>query len=260
MKNFPHTGRAVIVLGDHDTGQRAQMLADKAAEHGAEIAEVHTFDRGQPGTRDDLTQIDTVVAALTRALATRCDIWVPFWREDLAREEHVRRLSLVLQRHGLNLVLGHNLWSCPRDGGFNDIDVALRREVRAVDDLDHAALAAAALPTLNDEIAQALQRAPSRPARPATRHTGDSTSEVLDLIEADFGPCPPLPATTAPWPQRRPDLKRFAGWLVHECGLTQTDAAKLLNASGHRTAHGRPWQRSSVSALVNGRYDRRTAA
>lgn len=37
-----------------------------------------------------------------------------------------------------------------------------------------------------------------------------------------------------------------------ECGMTQTDAAKFLNASGHRTAHGRVWQRASVSALVNG--------
>lgn len=203
MKNSPHTDNAVVVLGDHNTGNRAEMLARKAAEHGATIAEVHTFDPGQPAGRDDLTQIEPVVHALTRALATGNDIWVPFWREDLAREEHLRRISLVLQRHGLNLLLGQDMWPFPRDGGISDIDVALRREVRAVDDLDHAALAAAALPTLSDEIAYSLCSAANRPVPPAD-HTDDRVSELLDLIEADFGPCPPLPATTAPWPRRRP--------------------------------------------------------
>ena len=210
-------------------------------------------------TRMAENDVEAVVAALSRALALRADIWVPFPREDLSREEHVRRLSLVLQRHGLNLVLGPNLWPCPLSGGINEIDFALRREVRAVDDLDHAAVAAAALPTLSDEIEQALQTGQDGPASPPLQN-GEGTSAVLKLIEADFGPYPPLPATTAKWPQRRPALKRFAGWLVHDCGLTQTEAAKLLNTTGHRTAHGRLWQRSSVSALVNGRYDRRTAA
>ncbi len=189
---------------------------------------------------------------------------MPFWREDLGREEHVRRLSLVLQRHGLNLLLGPNLWPCPREGGINEVDLALRREVRAVDDLDHAALAATALSTLSDEIEQALHAAEgaptSQPAEQPDEQPDEQVSKVLELIEADFGPCPPLPATTAAWPQRRSALKRFAGWLVDECGLTQTDAAKLLNASGHRTQQGRLWKRSSVSALVNGRYDRRSAA
>ena len=260
MTSFPYAGRAVIVLGDEDTGQRVEMLAGKAAEHSASIAEVHTFEAGVPSSQDDLGQVDAVVAALSRALAMRTDIWVPFPHEDLRREEHIRRLSLVLQRHGLNLVLGPNLGPCPLAGGIHEIDVALRREVRAVDDLDHAAIAAAGLRTLSDEVEQALQSGQGRAALPPTQRSGEQPGDVLELIKADFGPYPELPATTAQWSQRRPALKLFAGWLVHECGLTQTEAAKLLNTTGHRTAQGRLWQRSSVSALVNGRYDRRSAA
>ena len=62
--------------------------------------EVYTFDPGQARTRDGLTDVEAVVAALSRALALRADICVPFPREDLSCEEHVRRLSLLLQRHG----------------------------------------------------------------------------------------------------------------------------------------------------------------
>ncbi|MGB0962478.1 MAG: hypothetical protein ACPGVY_07235 [Mycobacterium sp.] len=260
MASFPYAGRAVIVLGDHDTGQSVAMLATKAAEHGASIAEVHTFDSGEAVSHDDLGQVDAVVSALSRALAIRAHIWVPFSHMDLGREEHVRRLSLVLQRHGLNLVLGPNLWSCPLAGGINEIDAALRREVRAVDDLDHTAIAAAGLHTLSNEVEQALYPGQSPADSPPAQHSGEQQRDVLELIKADFGPHPELPAITAQWSQRRPALKRFAGWLVHECGLTQAEAAHLLNTAGHRTAQGRLWQRSSVSALVNGRYDRRSAA
>ncbi|MCH9669005.1 MAG: hypothetical protein K0U76_08915 [Actinomycetia bacterium] len=256
-----HTARRVIVLGDQDTGgQRTDMLVGKAAEQRASIAEVHTFEPGEPSSHDDLAEVGAVVTALSRALTLRADIWVPFWREDLGREEHLRRLSLVLHRHGLNLLLGQTLWPYPREGGLNEVDAALRREVRAVDDLDHAALATAALPTLHDDIARALHTGNTEPAGATAQPCGESTAEVINSIEADFGPAPPLPSTTAAWPQRRRALKRFAGWLVTECGLTQTDTAKLLNATGHRTARGRLWQRSTVSALVNDRYDRRSAA
>lgn len=46
-----------------------------------------------------------VVAALGRAIVGRMDVWVPFPGPDFIREQHLRRLSLVLQRHGLNLRL-----------------------------------------------------------------------------------------------------------------------------------------------------------
>ncbi len=56
MPTHRHTSRAVIVLGDHNTGgQRTDLLVGKAAEHQAAIAEVHTFDLGQPSRHDDLT-------------------------------------------------------------------------------------------------------------------------------------------------------------------------------------------------------------
>lgn len=133
---------AVVVLGDHETGRRADILAEKAAEHGAVITEIHTFDPGQAGSHDDLGQVDMVVTALTRAICLKANMWIPFPMQDLGREQHVRRLSLVLQRHGLNLVMGQGLWPCPITGGMNEADFALRREVQAVDDLDRAALAA----------------------------------------------------------------------------------------------------------------------
>ena len=259
MESFSHTGRGVIVLGDHFTGEGIDMLRATAAEHRVTIAEMYTFNPREAFEQKDLTQVRAVVTALGQALALRADIWVPCPREDLRREEHIRRVSLVLQRHGLNLVTGQKLWPCALKGGINEIDYALRREVQVVDDLDRAVLAAAALPNLSEEIEQALHTGQDAPVSPPAQHTGEGTSQALEDIEADFRPYPPLPAATATWSQRRPALKRFAGWLVDECGLTQTDVAKLLNTTGHRTARGRPWQRSSLSALINGRHARTTA-
>ena len=91
----------------------------------------------------DLAEVEAVVAALSRAIGTRTDVWVPFPLQDLCREQHMRRLGLVLQRHGLNLLMGRELAPCSVDGGYNEIDMALRAEVRAVDSLDHAAMATA---------------------------------------------------------------------------------------------------------------------
>ena len=181
--------------------------------------------------------------------------------EDLGREQHVRRLSLVLQRHGLNLLMGQGLWPCPTTGGMNEADFALRREVQAVDDLDDAALAAVGFQTLGKEIELALAGAcTAQPMELPAHQTMEQLSEVLDQLELECGPRPVLPAATAAWPERQPALKCYATWLVSCCGLTQTDAAKFINASGHRTPQGRIWQQATVSALINGRYDRGAAA
>ena len=40
--------------------------------------------------------------------------------------------------------MGPHLFECPAEGGYNAIDMALRHEVRTVDALDHAVMAAAA--------------------------------------------------------------------------------------------------------------------
>ena len=193
MTSSTPTGFGVIVLGDHDTGRRADMLADKAAEHGAVITEIRTFDPGQAGSHDDLAEVDAVVTALSRAICTKTDIWVPFPMPDLSREQHVRRLSLVLQRHGLNLLMGPGLWPCPTTGGMSEADFALRREVQAVDDLDHAALAAAGFQTLGKEIEVALAEAgTAQPtALPAYAHRPmEQLSKVLDQLELECGPRP----------------------------------------------------------------------
>lgn len=245
---------SVIVLGDRDTGERVEMLASKAAEHGVGIAATHTYEAGQPGKHNDLAEIEAVMAALSQAIRTRANIWLPF-PYDLLPEQHQRRLSLVLQRHGLNLLFGRDLWPAPVDGGYSDIDSALRGEVRAVDELDRVVLAAAGVQTLTDEIEAALQTPELPVGKPATQW-----SDVLQQLEVQYGPHPGMPSARGAWGDRRPGLERFAVWLVHRCGMTRAQAAEFLSAFGHRTQSGRKWQRSTVSALVNGRHDRRTAA
>ena len=162
-----NTSYAVIVLGDHGTLE-VDDLAVKAAEQGAVIAESYSFEPGEPASTDDLTEVDVVVSALSRAIATRTDIWVPFPIADFGREEHLRRVSLVLQRHGVNMLVGRDLEPCSTDGGFNPIDYALRMEVRAVDGLDFAAIAGAGVNTLGAEIERAL--AEDRPADEPVDH------------------------------------------------------------------------------------------
>lgn len=151
-----HTSHAVLVIGDTDTAERLDMLTDKAAERGAVIAETFAFEPGEAMAHDDLTQVEAVVEALSRAIASQTDIWLPFPLQDLCREQHFRRLSLALQRHGLNLLMGPELAPCPVEGGYSAVDAALREEVRAVDGLDHAALSMAGAQSLCAEIEQAL--------------------------------------------------------------------------------------------------------
>lgn len=158
-----NTSQAVLVLGDRDTFDRADMLSERAAEKGAVIAQTYAFDPGEAAAQDDLTEIEAVVAALSRAIATRTCIWLPFPLQDLCREEHLRRLSLALQRHGLNLLMGPELEPCPIEGGYSAVDAALREEVRAVDALDFAALADAGVRTLGVEIEVALHHSDREP-------------------------------------------------------------------------------------------------
>lgn len=169
---------AVVVLGDTETEQRAETLAIRAAEHRVIITAIFAFGVGEAASADDLTEVEQVVAALSNALATRRDIWIPHPREDIAREEHIRRLCLVLQRHGLTLRMGPHLFACPAEGGYNAIDMALRHEVRAVDTLDHAAVAAAGVQTLSTEIDAALAEGLSRNASADPDVTYFNTDEV----------------------------------------------------------------------------------
>ena len=175
MTQSINTSNAVIVVGDRDTAQRAD-LAEKAAEQGAVIAEIYTFELGEAASHHDLAEVEAVVTALSRAIGTRTDVWVPFPLQDLCREQHIRRLSLVLQRHGLNLLMGRELAPCPVDGGYNEIDMALRAEVRAVDSLDHAAMATAGVLVLSDEIELALAEAGAQSEAPAIQTADEQPS------------------------------------------------------------------------------------
>jgi hypothetical protein len=173
---------AVLVIGDEDTASRPQVLADKAAEHGARIAETFAFPVGAAASSDDLAQVDAVVAALGRAVATRTSLWCPFPLQDLCREAHIRRLSLALQRHGVNLLLGQHMSPCPTEGGYSAIDAALREEVKAVNDLDIAALAAAGSPTLTAEIEANLARRAGQSERVCRGERIYSTREAAGLL------------------------------------------------------------------------------
>lgn len=210
---------------------------------------------GEAASIDDLAEIAAFVSALGRAIADRMDIWAPFAGPDFAREQHWRRLSLVLQRHGLNLRVGRELDPCPVTGGYSEVDFALRREVQAVDELDIAALAAAGVESLSREVELALVAANGAPVGPAVRHVpAGSGSDVGP--SADSGAPPTLPAPTAPWAQRRPVLKRYVRWLVQGCGVTQVATARVLNSAGQRTQKGHPWRPTTVSALLHGPHDR----
>jgi hypothetical protein len=80
--------------------------------------------------------------------------------------------------------------------------------------------------------------------------------EAATLFGTESVSPPTLPAPTAAWAHRQPVLKRYVRWLVHDCGVTQVATARVLNSAGQRTPKGRLWQSNSVSALLNGRYDR----
>jgi hypothetical protein len=244
-----------MLLGDNDTAGQRDRLAEHAAERGGCIVDVFGFSPNEPASGDDLTTVEAVVAALGRAIADRADIWVPYPGPDLGSEQHWRRLSLVLQRHGLNLRLGRDLDPCPTTGGSSEIDFALRREVQYVDALDHAALAAVGVESLGREIELALSTAgadvpeTSRPAPRAEAGSGHGAPRVWP---------PVLPPSAAAWRQRRPALKRYASWLVNGCGVTYVATARMLNSAGQRTATGRRWQPATVSKLLNGAQDRAT--
>ncbi|TDH48405.1 hypothetical protein E2F47_23845 [Mycobacterium eburneum] len=255
MRHCRHqaTGESrVVLLGDHETvGGHRDDLAELAAQQSCVVADAFAFAPGEAGAHDELTEVDAVVSALGRAIADRADVWVPFLGADLGREQHWRRLSLVLQRHGLTLRAGRDLDPFPTDGGASEIDYALRREVQAVDELDHAALAAVGVDSLGREIERALADAGAAPG--ARRDPAGARPST------DVG-APPLPAPTTPWAQRQPMLKRYVRWLVHGCGVTQAATARVLNSTGQRTPTGREWQAGTVSNLLNGRYDRRGTA
>ncbi|MDQ2629099.1 MAG: hypothetical protein M3Y90_19125 [Actinomycetota bacterium] len=236
----------IILLGDNDTvAHRAELARDAARQH-CFIFDAFGFDEGAACGTDDLTEVNVVVAALGRAIVGRMDVWVPFPGPDFIREQHLRRLSLVLQRHGLNLRLTRGLHPAPTDGGMNEIDFALRREVQAVDSLDQAALAAEGAKSLGQEIEMALVKAGGR----------QSVRRTTDGGRANMHPVPPmLPSPAVPWPERKRQVKRYAGWLVQGCGVTQAATARVLNSAGQRTPSGREWKSGTVSKLLAGKYD-----
>ena len=238
----PHnaTTTAVVVLGDDETVRRCEQLTTRAALRSVTVVAMFAFPPGTPASHDDLTEVDAVVAAVARAISLRLPIWMPDPLVDLRREQHYRRLSLVLQRHGLDLLVGHDLWPMPDTGGMNEIDHALRREVQTVDDLDRAALAAAGVESLESVVEQVAN------AVPATPHENDWP--------------PTLPQAGLQWAERRQAVMSYVRWLVEGCGVTRAAVARVLNSSGQRTADGRAWQSRNVTALLDGRNDWGAAA
>lgn len=186
--NNTNISQAIYVLGDEDTSQRLEMLAAKAAEHGAVIGKAFAFGPGEASGTDDLSTVDAVVEALGRAIAKRRSIWLPFW-QDVAREAHLRLLCLTLQRHGLDLLIGPNLLPCPVEGGINEMDAAMRNEIRGVFRLDDSAMAAAGMKSLGTEIEEFLAnpgpvrtRFDEPPVEEELRERHFSTAEAAALL------------------------------------------------------------------------------
>ncbi len=248
--NRGNTGR-VVVLGDRDTIERPELLHERAAEHGTTIVDCHGFDRGEARSRDRLHEVGAVVDALRRAIELRADIWVPFPFEDLGREQHLRRLDLVLEAHGLELLMGRDLTVCD-DRGMNAVDYALRVEVRAVAELDRAALAAAGMRTLAEGIETALaEAAANEPVGPMD--PPESPGEPSES-PAKGGSLPRLPAPSAPWEQRKEPLKAWVAKMTAD-GMTQARAAEIIQKLGHRPPRGGVFTRETVSKLLRGGYD-----
>ena len=234
------TATAVLVLGDDETVRRCERSTAHGEPRSATIAAMFAFPAGEPASHDDLAEVEAVVAAVARAVSTRLPIWMPDPLADLGREQHYRRLSLVLQRHGLHLLVGRDFWAVPDTGGISEIDHALRREVQVVDALDRAALASAGVESLERVVEQAATTVPVAP------HENDWP--------------PTLPQAGLPWAERRKAVIGYVSWLVDGCGVTRAATARVLNSSGQRTSDGRAWQSRSVTALLDGRYDWETAA
>lgn len=238
----PHnaTATAVVVLGDDETVRRCEQLTARAEPRSPTIAAMFAFAEGALTSHDDLTEVDAVVSAVARAISLRLPIWMPDPLADLRREQHCRRLSLVLQRHGLDLLVGHDLWPIPDTGGLNEIDHALRCEVKNVDALDRAALAAAGVQSLASVVEEAANAA------------------LASSPENDWPP--KLPQAGLPWAERSRAVAGYVRWLIDGCGVTRAAGARVLNSSGQRTPDGRAWQSRTVSALLDGHYDCEAAA
>lgn len=245
-KHTPTDLHHVVLLGDHQTTDHVEMLEGVAAQHGTAISVVFSFEPGEAAGCQELADVGGLVAALSHAIATKLPIWVPYPREDLGREQHFRRIGLVLQRHGLNLFTGPHLIPCPTTGGSSEIDFALRTEVQAVDNLDQAALANGGVETLGRQIEEAMVESAKASRGKPSQFPEPADHDVLSAMSSNVGsdimvslPAG-LPSPNAPWAQREPALRRHAVWLTRCCGCTQIAAAQCLNAIGQRTPQGCP--------------------
>lgn len=249
----------VVLLGDFQTVHHMDKLANTAAEHGATVTQVFSFEPGETGLHMDPTGVEAIVEAVACAIETGTDLWVPQPRPDLVHESHFRRVSLALQLHGLNLRFGPHLTPCPTEGGMNEADMALRAEVHAVHALDCAAMASAGSRTLVHEIEAELQHATTRARRRSGERLPFALPEDPDLpddrgTQIDCAAPNRLPDAELPWPQRRAALMQYARWLVVACGLTQAQTANCLNSAGQCTPTGREWRQATVSGLIRGCY------
>ena len=120
----------------------------------------------------------------------------------------------MLQRHGLDLLVGHDLWPVPGTGGTNEIDHALRREVQAVEPSSRGA----------GRCRGGKSREGGRTGRECC--AGDPTRKRLATK---------APQPDSPWTERRQAVMGYVCWLVDGCGVTRAAAARVLNSSGQRT-------------------------
>ena len=211
------------------------------------------YVRGQRGAQqDNVADICAAFTALCQAVRIRSNIWLPF-PLDLIREEHARRLSLVLQRHGLELLIGRAMWSRLRTQRHQRGGQRAAPEVRAVDD------PRSSRPPLAGLDAHRRNRVDAEGGSCA--FSDGELRRAAGRSAAVGNPARPhRVATTERRAVRRSGLSASPAGLFIRCEMTQAQAATFLNALGQRTKSGRSWQRSTVAALVSRRVKRQSAA
>lgn len=218
-----NTSHAVYVLGDTDTCGRTDMLTAAAAEQGSVIGRRFAFAAGEASAADDLSTVGAVVEALAHAVATRTDVWVPFWLQDLSREQHLRAVHFTLRRHGLHLLLGQRLTPCPEEGGLNQLDAAVRAEIGSLYALDDAVMAAAGMQALGPEIEAALADAAAEASARLAPSAGVRREPLLTTAQTAA-----LLGKSAAWVSRGLREKTF----VYADGTAVTPM-RQPNANGH---------------------------
>jgi hypothetical protein len=201
--------------------------------------------RGMPGP----ASAAGLAEALAHCAATGTALLIPY-AADAPGEQALRLIAQWLDRHGLQLFVGHYeyVWSRPTD----ELDSAMRRQLDAASDLALAVAVSGGMADLDNLVAELLLRgSPPEPALAEARRIARRCDTAGDSVPAE-------PAPAEPWPARQAATVAYARWLpAHR---SQAFLADVLNELGVRTRSGRQWSRPAISRLINPRVAKSRSA